>query len=64
MVPYPFAQGLFLYGPPIWVSREADMASIEATRLEVEAVLNRLTAEAEEAVIDGKTRERGGKSKR
>jgi lysophospholipid acyltransferase (LPLAT)-like uncharacterized protein len=64
MVPYPFAQGLFLYGPPIWVSREADMASIEATRLEVEAVLNRLTAEAEEAVIDGKTRERGGKGKR
>ena len=50
MVPYPFARGLFLYGPPIWVSREADDASLEASRLELETVLNRLTDQANEAV--------------
>lgn len=50
MVPYPFSRGLFLYGNPLWVSREADDASLEATRLELEAVLNRLTEQAEEDV--------------
>jgi len=49
MVPYPFARGLFLYGQPIWVPREADDASLEASRLELETVLNRLTDQAEEA---------------
>lgn len=51
MVPYPFSRGLFLYGDPLWVSREADDASLEATRLELETVLNRLTDRAEQAVI-------------
>jgi hypothetical protein len=51
MVPYPFSRGLFLYGNPLWVSREADEASIEATRLELETVLNRLTDQAEQDVI-------------
>lgn len=50
MVPYPFSRGLFFYGDPLWVLREADEASLEATRLELEATLNRLTAEAEAAV--------------
>jgi lysophospholipid acyltransferase (LPLAT)-like uncharacterized protein len=50
MVPYPFSRGLFLYGNPLWVSREADDASLEATRLELETVLNRLTEQAEQAV--------------
>lgn len=50
MVPYPFSRGLFLYGSPIWVSRGADDASLEATRLELETVLNRLTDQAEQAV--------------
>jgi hypothetical protein len=50
MVPYPFSRGVFLYGNPLWVSREADEASLEATRLELEQTLNRLTAEAEMAV--------------
>lgn len=49
MVPYPFTRGLFLYGAPIWVSREADEASLESARLELETVLNRLTDQAEEA---------------
>ena len=53
MVPYPFSRGLFLYGDPLWVSREADGASLEATSLELETVLNRLTAEAEAAVNTG-----------
>ena len=50
MVPYPFSRGLFLYGNPLWVSREADEASLEATRLGLETVLNRLTNQAEKAV--------------
>lgn len=51
MVPYPCSRGLFLYGKPIWVSREDNDASLEASRLELETVLNRLTAEGEKAVI-------------
>ena len=47
MVPYPFSQGLFSYGRPLWVLREADDAALEAARLELETVLNRLTDEAE-----------------
>ena len=50
MVPYPFSRGLFLYGNLLWVSREADDASLEATRLELETLLNRLTEQAEEDV--------------
>ena len=50
MVPYPFARGLFLYGNPLWVSREADDASLEEARLELESILNRLTNEAERDV--------------
>ena len=47
MVPYPFSKGLFLWGAPIWVPREADAAALEAARVELESVLNRLTADAE-----------------
>jgi hypothetical protein len=54
MVPYPFSRGLFLYGEPLWVTREAGEASLEASRLELELTLNRLTDQAEEAV-KGKT---------
>ncbi len=50
MVPYPFSQGLFLYGEPLWVPREADDAALEASRLELEMVLNRLTDEADAVV--------------
>jgi lysophospholipid acyltransferase (LPLAT)-like uncharacterized protein len=51
MVPYPFSRALFLYGNPIWVSREADNVSLEATRLELETVLNQLTDQAEQVVM-------------
>jgi lysophospholipid acyltransferase (LPLAT)-like uncharacterized protein len=50
MVPYPFSRGLFLYGNPLWVSREADEPSLEASRLELETVLNRLTDQAEQGI--------------
>jgi hypothetical protein len=51
MVPYPFSRGLFLYGDPLWVSREADDGALEAARLELETVLNRLTDQAEQEVM-------------
>ncbi len=50
MVPFPFSTGVFLYGHPIWVSREADEASLEEARVQLEVTLNRLTDEAEQAV--------------
>ncbi len=50
MVPYPFSRGLFLYGKPMFVSRQGDDLALEADRLVLETELNRLTAEAEEAM--------------
>ena len=50
MIPYPFSRGLFLYGDPLWVLREADDAALEASRLELETILNRLTDQAEQDV--------------
>ena len=55
MVPYPFSRGLFLYGRPLWVPREADEAMPEMLRVELETALNRLTDEAEKDVtVKGK----------
>ena len=51
MVPYPFSRGLFLYGNPLWVPREADDGALETARLELETVLNRLTDQAEQDVV-------------
>lgn len=50
MVPYPFSRGLFLYGKPMFVSREGNDLALEADRLGLETELNRLTDEAERAV--------------
>lgn len=50
MVPFPFSRGLFLYGKPMFVSRESDDPALEADRLVLETELNRLTKEAEQAV--------------
>ena len=50
MVPYPFSRSMFLYGKPIFVSREGDDLALEAHRLTLETELNRLTDEAERAV--------------
>jgi lysophospholipid acyltransferase (LPLAT)-like uncharacterized protein len=51
MVPYPFSRGLFQYGKSIFVSREGDDFALEAHRLALETELNRLTEEAERAVL-------------
>jgi lysophospholipid acyltransferase (LPLAT)-like uncharacterized protein len=50
MVPYPFSRGLFLYGKPIFVSRDGDDLALEVDRLGLETELNRLTREAQRAV--------------
>ena len=50
MVPYPFSRGLFLWGAPILVPRDADEAALEAARVELESALNRLTAQADAEV--------------
>ena len=50
MVPYPFSDGLFLWGAPLWVPPQADAAELEAKRVELERVLNEMTAQAEKAV--------------
>lgn len=51
MVPYPWSRGLFLWGRPMWVPPEADAAELEVKRLELEALLNDMTAQADEAVL-------------
>lgn len=50
MVPYPGSRGLFLWGPPLWVPPQGDAAELEAKRLELEALLNHMTAQADEAM--------------
>jgi lysophospholipid acyltransferase (LPLAT)-like uncharacterized protein len=51
LFPYPFSRGLFQWGEPIWVSRDATETELEAKRSELESALNRITAEADEAVM-------------
>lgn len=50
MVPYPFSKGLFLYGEPLWIPKEADDEMLETARLTLEHTLNRLTEQAEREV--------------
>lgn len=47
MVAWPFNRGVYLWGQPIYVPRDADAAAQEAARLAVENALNELTAEAD-----------------
>ena len=44
------SRGLFLWGPPLWVPSDADTTELEAKRLELERRVNRVTAQADEAV--------------
>ncbi|MEE9301862.1 MAG: lysophospholipid acyltransferase family protein [Alphaproteobacteria bacterium] len=44
---WPFSSGVFVWGQPIEVSREADEAALEAARSELEAELNAITREAD-----------------
>lgn len=54
MVPYPFSRGLFIYGRPLWVPREADDPMLETFRVELETSLNQLTDQAE-VIMKGET---------
>jgi lysophospholipid acyltransferase (LPLAT)-like uncharacterized protein len=51
IMPYPFTSGLFLLGPPIAISPQASPDDLERYRQELEATLNRMTSEAEAAVL-------------
>lgn len=50
MVPLPFSGGVFVWGEPLTVPRDADAAVIEHLRAELEARMNALTAEADRRV--------------
>ena len=50
MVPFPWSRGLFLWGAPIYVPRVLDESGLEAKRVELETMLNRMTMEADDAV--------------
>ncbi len=47
LVPLPFSRGLFLWGAPLEVPRDADDATLEVLRRRLENTLNGLTAEAD-----------------
>jgi lysophospholipid acyltransferase (LPLAT)-like uncharacterized protein len=50
VLPYPFGRGLFVWGKPIDVAADASTEELETKRVELEQALNRITAEADEAV--------------
>ncbi|MFQ5784753.1 MAG: lysophospholipid acyltransferase family protein [Alphaproteobacteria bacterium] len=47
VVPLPFSRGVFVWGAPVEVARDADAAAREAARRAVEDGLNAVTAEAD-----------------
>ena len=47
LLPLPFSRGVFMYGDPIFVNRDADDRIMETKRLELEESLNRLTDRAD-----------------
>ena len=49
-IPTPFGRGVYQWGAPIHVPRDADEPAMEAARLALEQTLNALTAEAERAI--------------
>ncbi len=50
LVPWPFGRGLYLYGEPLCVPRDANKEEQERLRVELEVVLNRLTDQADAEV--------------
>jgi hypothetical protein len=46
-LPYPFSKGIFIWGEPIYVDRNADRDALEEKRLFVERRLNEITEEAD-----------------
>ncbi len=53
MVPYPFSKGLFVWGAPVIVDRDADENEIETKRRELQQTLNGMTEEADAQVLQG-----------
>ena len=47
LVPCPFSRGLFVYGEPIIVARDAGAREMEEARLAVERALNEVTERAD-----------------
>ena len=47
VVPMPFSRGVFLWGTPILVARDADDQALERVRLQIEDALIQLSAEAD-----------------
>ena len=47
LVPKPFARVRILYGEPVWVSRDADDATLAALGRDIEDRINRLVADAD-----------------
>lgn len=50
MVALPFTRGVFVWGEPMTVPRDADAEAVESLRAELEARMNALTAEADRLV--------------
>jgi lysophospholipid acyltransferase (LPLAT)-like uncharacterized protein len=46
-LPFPFGRGVFVWGGPIAVARDADNAAMEGARLALETEMNRIAAEAD-----------------
>jgi lysophospholipid acyltransferase (LPLAT)-like uncharacterized protein len=47
MIPYPFSKGIYIWGDPIFVPREAAPEESELKRKELEDALNRITQQAD-----------------
>lgn len=47
VIAMPFGRGVHLWGPPLYVAKDADDAALEDARLALEEQLNALTAEAD-----------------
>lgn len=56
LLPCPFGRALFLVGEPIYVPSDADDATVEQLRLQLEAEMHRLEAEAERRLERGERR--------
>jgi lysophospholipid acyltransferase (LPLAT)-like uncharacterized protein len=50
LLPMPFGRGLFLYGEPIRIARDADDTELAAAAARLESDLDRLTDDADRAV--------------
>ncbi len=49
-LPFPFARGIFVWGDPVYVPKDADAAVIATKRQEIEAELNAITEQADKLV--------------